>query len=195
MWVTSPVFSFMDSINFYRQKLNLFTNEHTNNCKQKKRQPGCWSQPEEVTHYTDENGIYITPLENRQCGVLWVKSSAKYLSKSGNQAPKFMVNACVEPDAAVMEKRTIITNTKDGRIVVAKKTTGAWSIQLQQWQTGDLQGRFKITDAVASDLSRFCTKLDSLSAYFSPCSLWRNKNADNLFTLKTMSIETAHVYN
>jgi hypothetical protein len=36
-----------------------------------------------------------------------------------------MVNACVEPDAAVMEKRTIITNTKDGRIVVAKKTTGA----------------------------------------------------------------------
>jgi hypothetical protein len=59
----------------------------------------------------------------------------------------------------------------------------------------DLQGRFKITDAVASDLSRFCTKLASLSAYFSPCSLWRNKNADNLFTLKTMSIETAHVYN
>jgi len=161
MWVTSPVFSFMDSINFYRQKLNLFTNEHRN-CKQKKQQSSCCSQPEEVTHYTDENGIYITPLENQQCGVLWVKSSAKYLSKSGNQTPKFIVNACVEPDAAGMEKRIIITNTKDGPIVVAKKTTGAWSIQLQQWQTGDLQGRFKIRDAVASDLSHFCTKFASL---------------------------------
>jgi hypothetical protein len=68
--------------------------------------------------------------------VLWVKSSAKYLSKSGNQAPKFIVNACVEPDIAGMEKRIIITNTKDGPIVVAKNMTGAWSIQLQQWQTG-----------------------------------------------------------
>jgi hypothetical protein len=47
------------------------------------------------------------------------------LSKSGNQAPKFIVNACVEPDTAGMEKRIIITNTKDGPIVVAKKTTGA----------------------------------------------------------------------
>jgi hypothetical protein len=32
------------------------------------------------------NRIYLTPLENQQCGVLWVKSSAKYLSISATMS-------------------------------------------------------------------------------------------------------------